>query len=172
MVVCGTDLQKRFEGTFANDRWEGLEWYAEYLVFVVIQLQFATFLKQLNYSSRSFAVESRHNLLLLDLNTTQLNFCSWVKTQPPRNRVACSKIRSSQGSVLRLAHYWLTNCVDSKVKPSKEADPSKTLHQIVFGILFSLAYLCWKNPRGVQHWILRLQGAKSVVLFGILILKY
>lgn len=81
------------EGIFANDWWKGLEWYAEYLVFFVIQLQFATFLKQLNYSSRSFAVESRHNLLLLDLNTTQPNFCSEVKTQPPRNRVACSKIK-------------------------------------------------------------------------------
>lgn len=33
------------------------------------------------------------NLLLLDSNTTQLNFCSWVKTQPSRNRVACSKIK-------------------------------------------------------------------------------
>lgn len=33
------------------------------------------------------------NLLLLDLNTTQLYFCSWVKTQHPRNRVACSKIK-------------------------------------------------------------------------------
>lgn len=171
MVVCGTDLQKRFEGTFANDRWEGLEWYAEYLVFVVMQLQFATFLKQLNYSSRSFAVESRHNLLLLDLNITQLNFCSWVKTQPPRNRVACSKIKvftSSSPQTCSLFGWQIF--FDSKVKPSKEGDPSKTLHQIVFGILFSLAYLCWKNPRGVQHWILRLQGAKSVVLFGILIL--
>lgn len=113
MVVCGTDLQKRFEETFANDRWEGLEWYAEYLVFVVIQLQFATFLKQLNYSSRSFAVESRHNLLLLDLNTTQLNFCSWVKTQPPRNRVACSKIKvftrsSPQTCSLLVDKFFLT----------------------------------------------------------------
>lgn len=45
-MVFGTDLQKRTflnglivsEGTFADDRWKGLEWYAEYLVFVVIQL--------------------------------------------------------------------------------------------------------------------------------------
>lgn len=112
-MVCGTDLQKRTslnglivsEGTFANDWWKGLEWYAEYLVFVVIQLQSATFLKQLNYSSRSFAVETSHNLLLLDLNTTQLNFCSWVKIQPPRNRVACSKIKVFTRSS---PHYLLT----------------------------------------------------------------